>query len=497
MEHRRFEDSEEQGHGELSRPSLVPWPAEIAWDTGVFRPPGRLELVAESPEQKVQETVATCAEELGAHGFATAVTTDKGGDGTVSFQLSSDDEMGPEDYEMAVRPDGICVRAANGTGLFWGTRTLLQLLAGGPGKEIPCLRIADRPLLGYRGILVDVARRFHSIEFHLGMIRRLAGYKLNAYHIHFSDDQSYTLPSEKFPGLPTAGRHYTRAEIRQLVELAERYHVTLVPEIDVPGHATSLNRGIPETNCTHADEPLGVVCLGSEGSINAVQELFTEVMGMIPGPYWHLGADEVRYDRYQGCSACEGAAEAKGPEGVHRLYREFINRLNQFMKANGRQMFVWEGFQPGAEPPIDSDIVVFPFDVKHPGQMPSDYLDAGYRLINSAWTPLYIADRIYMTTPEIIARWNPYMFGAGRSPQPMAYWEKLDPTPAIIGAQMCSWAIEEKAEEGLLFGTGPGFPEYGRPAPRAQIAAERMWTGGQTTPQDLLERTGASYWDER
>jgi hypothetical protein len=127
--------------------------------------------------------------------------------------------------------------------------------------------------------------------------------------------------------------------------------------------------------------------------------------------------------------------------------------------------------------------------------MPTDYLDAGYELMNTAWSPLYVADNIYMTTPEIIARWTPWMFGAGRSPQPFARWQKLEETPHILGAQVCSWAIEEKAEMGLLFGKGPGFPEYGRPGPRAQIAAERMWTGGRTSYKSLLERTGASYWE--
>ena len=103
-----------------------------------------------------------------------------------------------------------------------------------------------------------------------------------------------------------------------------------------------------------------------------------------------------------------------------------------------------------------------------------------------------------MTTPEMLARWSPYMFGAGRSPQPLAYWKKFQPGSLkpgqILGAQMCSWANEEKVEEGLLFGTGPGFFDYGRPGPRAPIMAERLWTGSRTNPKDLLERVGQAYW---
>jgi len=171
--------------------------------------------------------------------------------------------------------------------------------------------------------------------------------------------------------------------------------------------------------------------------------------------------------------------------------------MHGFVKSKGRKMLVWEGFSPILDPKVDKDILVCPFDVKHRGHMPGDYFKAGYTVLNTSWTPLYVADNLYMTTPEIIARWSPYMFGAGRSPQPFAYWKKFKPEDyrgKIIGGQMCSWYLEEKAEEGLLFGTGPGFYDYGRPAPRAQIMAERLWTGSSTTAKDLLERVGASYW---
>jgi hypothetical protein len=183
----------------------------------------------------------------------------------------------------------------------------------------------------------------------------------------------------------------------------------------------------------------------------------------------------------------------------NQLFHYFINRMHQIVRSKGRQMFVWEGFAPVLEPKVDRDVVVCPFDIKHTGRMPADYLDAGYRLLNTSWSPLYVADKLSMCTPETIARWSPFMFGAGRSPQPLNYWQKLDPKThrdKIAGAQACSWAIEQKAEEGLLFGTGPGFPDYGRPAPRVPIIAERVWTGSQTTAKDLLERVGEAYWQE-
>ncbi len=365
---------------------------------------------------------------------------------------------------------------------------------------MPKISMTDYPEFAYRGLLIDNARKFHSLKFHIATIKQLAALKMNRYQIHFSDTQSYTLPSSAFRRLPTKGRHHSEEEIEELVAVAQKYHVTIVPEIDVPGHAKALCKALPQLAC--ADTLPGTVakriCIGNEGTYEVLETLFAEVMEMIPGAYWHLGADEVNYNGTQ-CADCLARMEEEGFSKGKELYHYFINRINRFVTEQGRQMFVWEGFDPAQSPVIDKDIIVFPFDVKHPGHMPADYFNAGYTLLNAAWTPLYVADGIYMTTPEIMARWTPYLFGAGRSPQPLAYWKKFSPDAyrgRIIGAQVCSWANEEKAENGMLFGTGPGYFEYGRPAPRVQIMAERVWTGSKTSPRSLLERVGASYWDD-
>jgi hypothetical protein len=124
-------------------------------------------------------------------------------------------------------------------------------------------------------------------------------------------------------------------------------------------------------------------------------------------------------------------------------------------------------------------------------------MQAGYMILNTSWSPLYVADKLYMTTPEIMARWSPTMFGAGRSPQPYHYWLKLKPEEVltgIIGAQMCSWANEEKAEWSLLFGDRPGYPDYGRPGARVPVFSERIWQGGDADHKNLLERVSEAYW---
>jgi len=469
---------------------LVPYPQTVNLKKGDFVPAKNLVLKFAEDDTKIRPIAETFAEDLAALGFSTAPS--KAVPDVIELAIQDDKSLGAEGYRLAI-DSKVSVSAATADGLFWGTRTLLQLLAKGPGKPVAQLAITDKPSFGYRGIMVDNARRFHSLEFHIKMIKQTASFKLNRYQVHFSDDQSYTLPSAAFPKLPTKDRHYTKQQVKQLVAAAKKYHVMIVPEIDVPGHSRAMLRGIGSLKCTDKNK----LCIGNEESYQTLEKLFAEVMEMIPGKYWHLGADEIHYKGTRCDACCKRIKDEKLADG-DQLFNYFINRMHGVVKPTGRKMLVWEGFRPTQTPKIDKDIIVCPFDIKHAGIMPRDYFNAGYTVLNTAWTPLYIADRLYMTTPEILARWSPNMFGAGRSPQPFAYWKKFRPgsikPKQIIGAQMCSWANEEKVEEGLFFGTGPGFDNYGRPGPRAQIMAERLWTGAKTTPKDLLERVGAAYW---
>jgi len=460
----------------------------------------RLKLSMAGNDANIHRVIQTFGKDVNRYlfdvGIPDDVATSEEAVTCIFFALSADDSLtyGSEGYALSI-DEQITIEAQTDTGLFWGSRTLLQLLEKGPGIELPGMKIIDTPTYGYRGLLMDVARHFHSIDFHLETIRRVAGYKLNHYMIHFSDHESFTLPSERYPKLPTPGRHYTRGEIDQLVQTAREYYVTLVPSIDVPGHAGALVGGIPEL---YFDDNPRAIDITKEQTYVTLCNLFDEMMDLIPGPWWHLGADEVRYPDVSETKN-QGYRQRLGEIGVERgdqLLNYFINRMYTFFEKEGRKMLVWEGFDPTGAPRVNKDIIVCPFDVKFDGRMPTDYMNAGYRILNTSWSPLYVADRLYMTTPEIMARWKPTMFGAGRSPQPFHYWQKLgeeEVTKEIIGAQMCSWANEEKAEWGLLFGDMPGYPEYGRPGPRIQIFSDRIWRGGEADRIDLLEMVGEAY----
>ena len=261
---------------------------------------------------------------------------------------------GHEAYELRIGGDAGHVAARTRAGLFYGTRTLLQLLQGaaGLGGRLPPLHIIDAPVSAYRGLMVDNVRKPHDLSFHLDFIARLAMLKLNVYHLHASDDQGYSLPSSAFPGLP-APFALSAADAAALRARAELLHVHVVAEVDVPGHSSALLDRLPQLAAVNSKtgKPCRAINLTSSAAIGTLQTLLTEVMHLFPlTPWHHLGADEVGFDA--SCNVTKGN------------YHRFINRMNQWVRSMNRTTIVWEGFDPAPRdaPPVDRTVVVSPFD---------------------------------------------------------------------------------------------------------------------------------------
>ena len=464
---------------------LVPWPKKITVGDKTATMPAKLVIRVAGDDIAAAEKVAnTFAADLAELKFEATVTKDsKNINAQIVLKIAKNPSLASEGYILETGKN-IAIIAATKQGLFWGTRTALQLLSKGPGDSVPALRIADEPEYGYRAFMVDVAREFHSIDFHKRMVKTLSSYKMNFYHIHFSDDQSYTLPSTAFPALPTPGRTYTKEQLTEMVKLGEEYNVTIIPEIEMPGHASRLCEAVPELVCKGKQRG-GMICPGPERSYEILEALISEAMDIFPGPYFHMGADEVYLPAWDGCPDCEARLVKEGLKDKEALYNYFINRMNRFVQSKGRRTIVWEGFKVDVEPIVDKNVLVEEFEIST--TPPGDLIKAGYDIINASWSPLYVL-KSFATSPEGIAEWNALYFGKGRPPRPLDKMLKIEPTKHLKGVSMCSWETEEAGEEALLLGTGRGMDGYAKPGPRLPAAAERMWTGDKTTAEDLLKR---------
>src|ERR1700733_11272297 len=262
---------------------------------------------------------------------------------TIAFQRHSG--FGPEAYEIEVAPHRVIVSATSAIGLFYGAVTLWQLLPpGGAAGQIPAQTIRDMPTYAWRGLMLDSARHFQSPAFIRSMIDWMALHKLNVLHWHLTDDQGWRIQIQKYPrltsigawriaagaGTPrTYGGFYTQAQIRRLVARAQRRHITIVPEVDLPGHASAAIASYPWLGMqpvTAVPADWGVfktVFAPTEATCGFLEDVLTEVMALFPGPYIHIGGDEVP------------AVQAAPPIDVHA-------RMEQFLAAHGRRAVGWD-----------------------------------------------------------------------------------------------------------------------------------------------------------
>ncbi len=303
--------------------------------------------------------------------------------GLILLELDAQDEgLGDEGYSLEVTDRGIDIRAKTPAGLFYACQTLRQLLpieidsdqvVEGVLWEVRGVMIEDVPRFGWRGMHLDVGRHFFDKAFVKHYIDLMARYKLNTFHWHLTEDQGWRVEIKKYPLLTEVGAwrtdgdgeryggYYTQEDIREVVVYAKSRFVTVVPEIEMPGHSVAALAAYPGLSCTggpfdvsttwgvHKD----VYCAGNEQTFEFLQDVLAEVMPLFPGAYLHIGGDEVPKDRWEACEKCQGRIKAEGLKDEHELQSYFIRRIDAFLTQNGKKLIGWDeilegGLAPGA-----------------------------------------------------------------------------------------------------------------------------------------------------
>jgi hexosaminidase len=300
----------------------------------------------------------------------------------------------PEAYTLAVTPEGIDLTAAAGAGLFYGLQTLRQLLedAAGEGRSpvrhtapaaqrVPGVTIVDRPRFPYRGMHLDVGRHFQPVAFVRKYIDLMGRYKLNRFHWHLTEDQGWRIEIRAFPRLTSVGGcrketmvernfspyvgdgvphcgFYTQDEIREVVRYAAERYVTIIPEIEMPGHSKAALAAYPELACTPGPFEVrttwGVdedVFCPSEETFSFLERVLAEVMELFPGQYIHIGGDEVPKTRWRASPVAQEIIRREGLKDENELQSWFIRRIERFLVANGRRLIGWDEILEGGLAP--------------------------------------------------------------------------------------------------------------------------------------------------
>lgn len=300
----------------------------------------------------------------------------------VRFVRAALPHLGDEGYRLAIAADGVTVSAQNPQGAFYGWQTLRQLLR--VDSKLPHKVIEDRPRFGWRGMMLDVSRHFFTVEQVKQHIDWLSEYKFNVFHWHLIDDGGWRLQIRRYPELTRRGAwridkgmwdnftlefpndqtghrlyggYYTQDQVRDIVRFAAERFVTVVPEIEMPGHSLPAVISHPELQCNIPeiipDVPYQrkIMCAGKETTYEFVQNVLLEAMELFPSQIIHIGADEVEQWYWEKCLDCQAKMRREGHANAGELQAYFVNRVGRFLNARGRTLMGWdEILQGGLDP---------------------------------------------------------------------------------------------------------------------------------------------------
>jgi N-acetyl-beta-hexosaminidase len=295
------------------------------------------------------------------------------------IKTSFDATMAPESYILEIGRKGASVVAADEAGLFYARQTLSQALGIGTdriGREFwkaDCCRIEDGPRFAYRGLLMDVSRHFRSKDFVLKHIDAMAAVKLNRLHMHLTDGGGWRLQVDSYPRLNEIGAYrtgknymalwkpcepsdsayggfYTKDEIREIVEYAAARHITVVPEIEIPGHSDEVLAAYPELRC-YEGSTTGDLCPGKEATFEMMFRILDEVIDLFPSEYIHIGGDEAAKKSWKDCPDCNRRMQEEHLASLDELQSYTIKRVEEYVESKGRHIIGWDEILEGGLAP--------------------------------------------------------------------------------------------------------------------------------------------------
>jgi hexosaminidase len=292
-----------------------------------------------------------------------------------------DEGVDLEAYKLFVK-EGKVELSGNKAGLFYGLQTLQQLI---PLEKrsilvLPAIMVEDEPRFQYRGLMLDVSRHFFSVSYVKKFLDVMSHYKLNRFHWHLTDDQGWRIEIKKYPKLQSVaawrepvenvgnsgfikdgryGGYYTQEEVKEVVAYAEKRHITVIPEIEMPGHSTAALAAYPDLGCTggpykvpqHGGITKDVYCAGKDSTFLFLQDVLAEVIPLFPGEYIHIGGDETPKDRWSKCPRCQARIKKEDLKDEHELQSYFVQRIEKFVISQGRKIIGWDEILEGGLAP--------------------------------------------------------------------------------------------------------------------------------------------------
>lgn len=370
--------------------NIIPKPVKMEQQTGYFviDKSTVIQFKGSSHELQVNANYLSAAIKS-LTGLKLAVNTDD--EKVIELGIAKIEGIGEEGYQLRVSESTISLKANTGKGIFYGIQSLLQTIPQvrtNAKLKVPCITVTDYPRFGWRGMHLDVSRHFFTSDMVKEYIDLMAMYKMNVFHWHLTDDQGWRIEIKKYPKLTQAGAwrverrgknwgdreaakpgeeagyggYYTQEEIKDVVAYAKARNITVVPEIEMPGHSAAALTAYPQFSCTQQPQqvvtggqyPKGIqtnYCVGNDSAFVFLEDVLKEVMQLFPSRYIHVGGDEVDKTDWKNCTKCQARKKAEGLKDENELQSYLIRRMEKFLIANNRKLLGWDEILEGGLAP--------------------------------------------------------------------------------------------------------------------------------------------------
>ena len=363
---------------------IIPQPASVEITAGQFILSEKTVIVVS--QNFLQDEAAQFNNHLSNYfGMKLKVVSEKpAGKSFIEFAQANMDAASGEGYKMNISAKSISIYGDGEAGVFYGMQSLIQLLPIEKSKEIKiqCCAIADYPQYKWRGMHLDVCRHFFTKDEVKKYLDYLALYKFNTFHWHLTEDQGWRIEIKKYPKLTEIGSQrketvigkqsdtakfdgkpyggfYTQEDVKEIIAYAEAKHITVIPEIEMPGHSLAALSAYPQFSCTGGPFTPATIwgvfedvyCAGNDSTFDFLENILSEVCGLFPGKYIHIGGDECPKERWKKCVKCQKRMKDENLKDEHELQSYFISRIEKFLNAKGKQIIGWDEILEGGLAP--------------------------------------------------------------------------------------------------------------------------------------------------
>jgi hexosaminidase len=494
------------GGAYAATPAIIPLPAQMSVEQGSYAVSAAAVIHVMPGDRAAADAAHYLADLLGrTRGLPLPVIEDATATSRGDIVIRSDGATSvaqAEGYVLDVDAHGVNIRARDAAGLFYGAVSAWQLLTPDAAKgavAVPYMHVADWPRFAWRGLMLDSARHFQSPDEVKRVLDAMAQHKLNVFHWHLTDDQGWRLEIRRYPKLTQVGAwrqppgdgarpyggYYTQAEVKDIVAYAAARHITVVPEIDMPGHAQAAVASYPDIGVTGKQPGVSIdwgvnpyLFNVDEHSITFLHNVLDEVMELFPSTFIHVGGDEAIKDQWQASAAVQARMHSLGIKDEKALQSWFIERMGQYLTQHGRRLIGWDEILEGGVPPSASVMSW------RGTQGAIDAARLGHDVVLSPAPTLYLDNLQSDLNDEPSGR---------NSVQSLASVYRFETVPADLSAEQARHVLGAQANIWTEYITAPWQVEHAA-FPRMGALAEAVWTpANERHFDDFVARLPAQF----